>query len=50
MFAVLAAIVFAISLFHGHIGDLDLTTLGLFLLSLHFVWTFALPLVKQRRV
>jgi hypothetical protein len=48
MLAVLAAIVFAIKLFHGHVFDVDLTVLGLFLLSLHFVWTVALPLPRRR--
>lgn len=48
MLALLAAIVFAVVLFGGHIADLDLMALGLLLLlSLHFVWTVALPIRRQ---
>lgn len=43
MLAILAAIVFAVVLFNGHIGDLNLMTLGLLLLSLHFVIPVAIP-------
>ena len=43
MFAILAAIVFAVVLFGGHISDLNLIALGLLLLSLHFVIPVALP-------
>lgn len=43
MFAILAAIVFAIVLFGGHISDLNLIALGLLLLSLHLAWPLALP-------
>lgn len=37
MLALLAALVFAVLLFGGHVGDLNLLALGLMLLSLHFV-------------
>lgn len=47
MLAVLAALVFAIVLFGGHIAHLNLMALGLLLLSLHFVWTVALPIRRQ---
>lgn len=47
MFALLAAIVFAVILFGGHIADLNLLALGLLLLSLHFVWTVAVPLGRR---
>jgi hypothetical protein len=45
VFAILAAIVFAVVLFNGHIGDLNLIALGLVLLSLHFV----IPVAVHRR-
>jgi hypothetical protein len=47
MLALLAAIVFAVVLFNGHIGDLNLIALGLMLLSLHFCWTVALPVGRR---
>ena len=44
MFAILAAIVFAVGLFGGHIFSLNLVYLGLMLLSIHFIWSpIALP-------
>ncbi|MEO6574241.1 MAG: hypothetical protein ABIP89_10400 [Polyangiaceae bacterium] len=43
MLALLAAIVFAVILFGGHIASLNLLALGLLLLSLHFVVPVALP-------
>lgn len=48
MFAILAAIVFAVVLFDGHIAELNLIALGLLLLSLHFVWTVAVPQLRRR--
>ena len=43
MLAALAAIVFAVVLFGGHIADLNLIALGLMLLALHLAYPVALP-------
>lgn len=40
VFAILAAIVFAVAMLGGHVGDLNLVDLGLLLLALHFVWSW----------
>lgn len=48
MFAILAAIVFAVGLFGGHLGSLNLLYLGLALLSIHFIWSpVAIPWTRR---
>ena len=39
MFAILAAIVFAVGLFGGHIFSLNLLYLGLLFVAIHLVWS-----------
>lgn len=48
MLALLAAIVFAVVLFGGHIGDLNMIALGLLLLSLHLVAPVTVPWGPRR--
>ncbi len=48
MFAILAAIVFAVGLFGGHIFALNLLYLGLLLLAVHLIWSpVALPWTRR---
>jgi hypothetical protein len=49
MFAILAAIVFAVGVFGGHIFSLNLLYLGLLLLAVHFIWSpLAMPWNRNR--
>jgi hypothetical protein len=40
MFAIAALLCFAISLFHGHIGDINLVTLGLAFMALAMIFSW----------
>lgn len=48
VFAVVAALVFAIAVFHGHIADLDLIALGLLFLALSLAFD-AVVVARFRR-
>lgn len=50
MFAIFAALAFALALFHVHIGQVDLVTLGLFLLALQLAWGPAVDWRNRGRV
>lgn len=49
MFAVLAAIVFAIALFHGHIADFDLIAMGLLFVALSLAFDTVIVAKFSRR-
>lgn len=49
MFAIIAAIVFAIGLFGGHIFRVNLLYLGLFFISLHLIFGYVLPFERWFR-
>lgn len=51
MFALLAAIVFAVKVFGGSIGSLDLIALGLCLMAIHLLvgmWPFTAIKINRR--
>lgn len=48
MFAVLSALVFLLALLKVQLGDVNLVTLGLFLLALHFVVPVSVPWPGRR--
>lgn len=49
MFAIIAAILFALAAFGVALGSVNLVWLGLAFLALHFAYEIALPIPARRR-